>query len=382
MRNQNTVLESLLKALPRRVFGGIVERHRGDRYIKEFSSWDHLVALVFAQLDRIGSLRELAAVWNAQDSHYHLGRGRVHRSTLADANRRRPAAIFAETFVALSARAAAALPRHGRQLVRLIDTSPIPLGSLCRWAQWNGRTRGLKLHLLYDPDSDHPLRLAITPANVNDVVVGREMPLEAGATYVFDKAYVDYRWWHRLHLAGCRFVTRPKSNVPFTLIKQRRLGQADRAAAIDSDSLVELASQQHGQLPVRLRRIVRRRDDGTRLTLISNDLTSTAHQIAALYKMRWQIELLFRWIKQHLKITSFLGRSENAIRLQLLAAMIAYLLLRLAARESRSTLPELRFADLVRTHLFRRRTLAPLDRPPPLPPPDPPDASQLKFGYA
>ena len=382
MRYQNTVLESLLKAVPRRVFGGIVERHQGDRYVKEFSSWDHLVALVFAQLDRIGSLRELAAVWNAQDSHYHLGSGRVHRSTLSDANRRRPPAMFAETFAALSARAAAALPRHGRQVVRLIDASPIPLGSLCPWARWNGRTRGLKLHLLYDPDTDHPLRVEITPANVNDVVVGRETPLEEGAVYVFDKAYVDYRWWHRLHLARCRFVTRPKSNVRFTLVTGRRVSKADREAAIESDSVLELASQQRGQLPVRLRRIVLRRDDGTLLTLISNDLKSTARHIAALYKMRWQIELLFRWIKQHLKITSFLGRSENAIRLQLLAAMIAYLLLRIAARQSRSSLPELRFADLVRSHLFRRRLLVQLDKPPPAGPPNPIHAKQLDFGYA
>lgn len=382
MRYHNTVLGSLLKAVPRRNFAGIVERHRGDRYIKDFSSWDHLVALVFAQLDRIGSLRELTAVWNAQDSHYHLGSGPVCRSTVSDANRRRSAAIFAETFAVLSERAAAALPRHGSQVVRLIDASPIPLTSLSRWARWNGRTRGLKLHLLYDPDTDHPLRLAITPANLNDVVVGREVPLEAGATYVFDKAYVDYAWWHRLHLAGCRFVTRPKSNVPFTPGKSRPLSQADRAAAIESDSLVELASQLRGQLPVRLRRIVLRRDDGTPLTLISNELKSTARHIAALYRKRWQIELLFRWVKQHLRIKSFLGRSENAIRLQLLAAMIAYLLLRIAARQSRSTLLELRFADLVRSHLFRRRPLAQLDKPPPPDPPNPAKANQLTFDYA
>lgn len=383
MRYQNTVLGELLKALPRRVFGGIVERHRGDRYVKDFASWEHLVALVFAQFDRIGSLRELVAVWNAQDSHYHLGCGRLHRSTLADANRRRSAEIFAETFAALSGRARAALPRHGSQVARLLDASPIPLGSLCGWARWNGRTRGLKLHLVYDPDTDHPLRVAITPANLNDVVVGREVPLEAGATYVFDKAYVDYQWWHRLHLARCRFVTRPKSNVRFTVIKQRRVSKADReAAAIASDAVVELASQQRARLPIRLRRIVVRRDDGTLLTLLSNDLKSTARQIAALYKMRWQIELLFRWIKQHLRITSFLGRSENAIRLQLFAAMIAYLLLRIAARQSRSTLAALRFADLVRAQLFRRRPLAQLATPPPRARAQPTAANQIAFAYA
>jgi putative transposase len=171
------------------------------------------------------------------------------------------------------------------------------------------------------------------------VVAGRRQPIEPGATYVFDKAYADYAWWQRLHAAGCWFVTRPKSNVPLRVLSARPVGEDDRRrAAIESDSVVELASQQSLRLPIGLRRIVLRREDGRLLTILSNDLERSAGAIAALYRKRWQIELLFRWIKQHLKIRTFLGRSENAIRLQILAAMIAYLLLRIAARDSRSNL--------------------------------------------
>jgi putative transposase len=312
-----------------------------------------------------------------------LAAGPVCRSTLSDANRRRPSAIFGEVFAALSGRAQTALPRGGNQVLRLIDATPVPLTSLHQWAQWNGRTRGLKAHVVYDPDADRPIHLEITAATVNDVVAGRRQPVEPGATYVFDKAYVDYAWWRRLHEAGCCFVTRPKSNLPLRLIEEGRREDADREeTAIEGDSMVELASQQRAHLPIRLRRIVVRREDGRQLTILSNDLVRSAGEIAALYRKRWQIELLFRWIKQHLKIRSFLGRSENAVRLQIIAAMIAYLLLRIAARDSRSSLLALRFADLVRTQLFERRPLAALEKPPPSLPPDTDAQNQLIFAYA
>ncbi|HZK91367.1 MAG TPA: IS4 family transposase [Stellaceae bacterium] len=220
-----------------------------------------------------------------------------------------------------------------------------------------------------------------TAATVNDVVVGRAQPIEPGATYVFDKAYVDYPWWRTLHEAGCRFVTRAKKNVPLSLVEERPVSRADRReAAIDSDRVVKLGSQQRTRLPILLRRIVLHRDDGQPLVILSNDLDRSARQIAQLYKKRWQIELLFRWIKQHLKIKTFLGRSENAIRLQIIAAMIAYLLLRIAAHHSQAAILALRFADLVRARLFDRRALATIDKAKPRPTADP--HNQLILAYA
>ena len=366
MRFCDSIFGRLLKPLSRRQLAGTVSRHDGDAYDKVFKSWDHLVALVFAQLAGIDSLRSLQAVWNANaHHHYHLGVGRLARSTLADASTRRPVAIFAETFERLSGQADRTLKREGAQMLRLIDSTPIPLDQLVGWAAWNGRTRGLKLHVVYDPGADHPRRLAITPSTVNDVTPGRQFPIEAGATYVFDKAYCSYAWWTRLHDEGALFVTRQKVSARFRATRWRPLRKCkgDGFTVIE-DADVQLVSKGNSKLAIPMRRVRVRRDDGSKLTLITNDLKRSAVEIATLYKARWQIELLFRWIKQHLKLRNFLGRSENAIRLQILAAMIAYLLLRIAARESRAVMPAIRFAGLVAASLFTRKHLAEIDRPP------------------
>jgi IS4 transposase len=386
MRYRDSIFASLLKPIPRRWFRASVERHCGDAYDKSFRSWDHLLTLVFAQLCGIDSLRGLEAVWNAHaHHHYHLGSGVLARSTLADANARRPAAIFAETFDMLSGLADHVLRREGGEMLRLIDATPIPLDQVVAWAEWNGRTRGIKLHVVYDPTADHPRRIEITPSTVNDVQVGKTVPIETGATYVFDKAYCNYAWWTRIHEAGSYFVTRRKTNATYELVRWRPIRETKRDGfEILDDAEVKLATQGHARLAIPMRRVRLKRDDGTILTLITNDLDRPAVEIAALYKARWQIELLFRWIKQHLKIRKFLGRSQNAIRLQVIAAMIAYLLLRIAARQSRLAMPAIRFADLVASCLFARKPVAKIDRPPDVHPakPRPHSPDQLALAYA
>ena len=366
MRFCDSIFGRLLKPIWRGQLASTVEKCGGDAYDKTFKSWDHLVALIFAQLGGVDSLRAVEAIWNANSHHhYHLGVGKLARSTLADANARRPVAIFADTFVQLSGLADRALKREGSQMLRLIDATPIPLDQLVSWADWNGRTRGLKLHVVYDPGADHPRRLAITPSTVNDVTPAQQVPIEAGATYMFDKAYCSYAWWTRLHDAGACFVTRQKTNARFRATRRRplRKQKGDGFTIID-DAEVKLVSKGNSKLAIPMRRIRVRRDDGAKLTLVTNDLKRSAIEIAALYKTRWQVELLFRWIKQHLKLRKFLGRSENAIRLQIIAAMIAYLLLRIAARESCLTIPAIRFAGLVAASLFVRKPVADIDRPP------------------
>jgi putative transposase len=269
-------------------------------------------------------------------------------------------------------------------MVRLIDSSPIAVGALCDWAVWNGRTCGLKLHVTYDPDTDHPREVAITPSTVNDVVVGRALPIEPGATYVFDKGYCDYAWWTRLHAAGCIFVTRPKTNVSWRVerVRTEPMDLGDGFLVLE-DAIVRLDSQGKASLPMTLRRIRLRTADARLLTLVSNDLEAPASLIAGLYKRRWQVELLFRWIKQNLRLRTFLGRSETAIRLQILAAMIAFLLLRLAARAAHRILQPIRFAGLVRDCLFTRKRLDAIDRPPETyPNSKKPDPNQLVFAYA
>jgi putative transposase len=385
MRHHDSVFGLLLKPISRRWFAGVVERHGGDAYDKVFKSWDHLVALVFAQLSGIDGLRGLAMVWNAHSHHhYHLGTDKLVRSTLADANARRPVAVFAETFEMLSGLADRALRREGCEMLRLLDATPIPLDRMVTWADWNGRTRGLKLHVVYDPGADHPCRIEITPSTVNDVQVGRAIPIEAGATYVFDKAYCHYGWWTQLHNAGSFFVTRKKTNAAYRVTRWRKLEKVkgDGFKIID-DAEVRLATQGRIKLPIRMRRVRLKRDDGATLTLITNDLERSAGEIAKLYKTRWQIELLFRWIKQHLRLKKFLGRSENAVRLQVIAGMIAYLLLRIAARQSRLAMPAIRFAELIAGCIFTRKPIAKIDKPPDVHPSKRwISPNQLEFCYA
>ena len=387
MRFGDSTFGSLLKPISRRQFQALVDRFDGDAYDKSFKSWDHLVALIYAQLSHADSLRAVAAGFNANAQyHYHLGVGELARSTLSDANARRPIGTFARTFAMLAGMADRQTRREGAEMVRLIDASPIPLGKMCRWAKWNGRIRGMKLHVVYDPKTDVPHSVEITPANINDVEIGRQVAIEAGMTYVFDKGYCRFDWWRKINDSAAFFVTRTKVNMRFRATRSRsipkRIGDGFR---IIDDAEVVLASKGCSRLPIPLRRIKVKRDKGATITLLTNDLANTALEIAALYKSRWQIELLFRWIKQHLDIRKFLGTNDNAIRLQILAAMIAYLLLRIAARANRTKMPALRFAELVRQFLFTRRPIAEIDKPPPINPskrkptrsPD-----QIEFCYA
>ncbi len=381
MRYSPSIVGKLVAPINRGRLQKIVERHNGDAYDKSFSSWDHLLALIYAQLGGATSLRALESGWNAHSQHhYHLGSGALRRSTLSDAGRRRPVAVFAETFEMLTGQLDRNLRHDGKAMLRIIDSTPIPLGKLCDWAKSNGRIRGMKMHIVYDPDADCPRLLGITDATVNDAQIGRTIAISAGATYVFDKGYCHYGWWTAIAEAGAVFVTRPKSNMRLEvkachLVAER---QGDGFTVL-ADEQVSLASKGDSSLDIALRRISVQRQDGDTIALLTNDLERPAIEIAALYKARWQIELLFRWIKQHLKIRKFMANNDNAIRLQLLAAMIAYVLLRIAANANRIGIPILRFTELVSRCLFERRDIANIERPPPVNPSkrNPPSPNQM-----
>ena len=370
MRFRDSTFASLLKPISRRQFQTIVDRFEGDAYDKSFTSWDHLVALIFGQLSRADSLRALEAGFNANaQHHYHLGVGKIARSTLSDANARRPVEVFAQTFTMLSQMADRQTRHEGAALVRLIDASPIPLGKVCKWAKWNGRIRGMKMHVVYDAQADVPHCVEITSANVNDVEISSRVPIEAGMTYVYDKGYCRFAWWREINDSKAFFVTRPKINMRLRATRQRYVRkQIGDGFRIIDDAEVMLVSKGDSRLPIPLRRIRVKRNEGGTITLITNDLTRSAVEIAALYKSRWQIELLFRWIKQHLDIRKFIANNENAIKLQVIAAMIAYLLLRIAASVNCIKMLPLRFAELVSQFLFSRRPIAEIDKPPPVNP--------------
>lgn len=386
MRYRGSILGGLLKQIDRRQFSAIVDRYAGNAYDKSFDSWSHLVSLICGQLSGAASLRELEATWNANaHHHYHLGVGQLRRSTLSDASRRRPPEIFAELFAVLARQAGGDLRTEGEELVRLIDATPIMLDRTVQWARWNGRIRGLKLHVLYDPRADVAQQLSITSATTNDIAFAHQVPIAAGTTYVFDRAYCHYAWWGQIADADAFFVTRYRANCRLRRLERRPVANpVGDGFTVLSDFNVERVSRSKPGLAFPLRLIRVRRKNGKRLAILTNDTRRSAVEIAALYKARWQIELLFRWIKQHLNIRRFLGTSQNAVRLQILAAMIAFTLLRIAAKLHRSTVPAIRFAQLVGACLFVRKPLRRIDKPPEINPSSTVrrDIRQLAFAYA
>jgi IS4 transposase len=331
----------LLKHLPRGVFDRAVVAQQGDRYRKRFNCWQQLVAMVYAQLSGASSLRVLASGFNAQTAHhYHLGCGALKRSTLADMNANGSVAVFSKLADALMQRVPSALRAEATPLVRLLDSSSITLQGpgFDAWTK-DTRTRhtqGMKLHVLLGLNEEAPLSQAMSAPNLNDIDHARTLKLQSGAIYVFDKGYCDYGWWWRIQQSGARFVTRFKRNANVVVQQARPIPKAARGRIL-RDEIVRFGNKHPGggrrnPYTAPLRRIEVARDNAAALVLATNDLKSSALAIAQHYKARWQIELFFKWIKQHLRIKRFLGRSERAVRIQILTALIAYLLLALYAR--------------------------------------------------
>jgi hypothetical protein len=369
MRHQNSVLHQILKLIPWAEFERLVAKHNADKHVRRLTTKSQLVAMVYAQLAQAASLREIEAGLKSHEARlYHVGARAVQRSTLADANQHRPAAVFSELFARLLAGARRGVRRGLADTPYLIDSTWLRLNARSAgWGRFCIGVCGVKLHVIYDPDGDCPIYAGITPQRINDITVAQTMPIEPGATYVFDLGYYDYGWWAKLAAANCRIVTRFKSNTPLRQITERPV---PKDAAILSDRIGHLpARQMHNRRnpfgdPVREVRVAT--DSGKVLRILSNDLDASAQEIAALYKRRWAIELFFRWIKQTLKITRFFGTSENAVRIQIAVALIAFLLLRLAQATQKAIPNPLSFARLVRSNLMHRRRLDRLlDKPPP-----------------
>jgi putative transposase len=362
-----TTFGKVLKGLPRNEFDRLVARLGADKYCKKFRHWNHLVAMLYAQFSGASGLRPLEATFNQQAAHhYHLGVSKIRRSTLADANETRGDAVFSATAAWLMGKMSGQLRQEARDFLYLLDSSSITLKGreFDRWTKQHRtrNTQGIKLHLLIDARDQVPLWHHISAANVNDVEIGRTVPLQEQACYVFDKGYCDYNWWHKINSEGARFVTRFKNNAKLELVEERPIDPAV-ADTVLGDHVVRLANKcpgagrkNHYSSP--LRRIVVARPDKQRpLVLATNDMTAPAAEIARRYKERWGIELFFKWVKQHLKIKQFFGRSENAVRIQLLTALISYLLV--AIYKHARALPHSLWECLcmISTSLFQRPAL-------------------------
>jgi len=379
MRHQNSVLHGLLKHVSWGVFDRLVAEHGSDAKARSLTSKSHLIAMLYGQLSGALRLREIETGLKSHAGQlYHLGSDTVARSTLAEANAHRPAAVFSDLFAALVGQLQSGYRRKIGDAVRLIDSTSLRLSGLSGgWASFSAGVCGAKAHIIYDPDADRPLYVAVTAANVNDITAAKEMPIEAGATYVFDLGYYDYGWWARLHEAGCRIVTRFRASTPFASVEERVVPQG---SSILSDRIghlpKRLAASRKNPMSDLVREVRLRIDTGKILRIFTNDLNADAQEITDLYKRRWAIELFFRWVKQTLKIRHFLGTSENAVRIQVAVALIAFLLLRAAQDVGAIVKSPLAFARLVRANLMHRRPINAL-----LSQQSPPEQRQITFNF-
>ena len=362
-----SVFQTILKLLPWDEFNRAIARHGAADRARGFDYRSHLAAMLYAQLAGAASLRDIESGLSSHADRLN----RVHaaparRATLGEANRYRPVAVFSDLLSVMIQRVHRKLRRSMDGLTYLIDSTSLPLNALSSgWARFSANLCGAKLHVVYDPDADCPVYTAFSAANVNDITAAQAMPIVASATYVFDLGYYDYAWWAKLDEAGCRFVTRLKKNTPLTTTGAKPVAEG---GPILSDTIGTLPNRQAYsrrnpfRKPVREVRI--QIPSGKILRILTNDLNAPAEEIADLYKRRWAIELFFRWVKQTLKIRHFLGTSENAVRIQIAVALIAFLLLRAAQQTQKAVKSPLEFARLVRSNLMHARSLGQLRAPP------------------
>jgi hypothetical protein len=379
VQHQDIVFYSLLKHIPWAIVDRLVKQYNADWDDRAVKTKAHLIAMLHAQFCGARSLREIETNLKSHASKlYHLGGCTVSRSALSTANAERPVEVFGGLLSALMVSLQAGYRRKIGDCVRLIDSTSVQLSSLSgKWATFSAGVCGAKAHIIYDPDADQPLYLMVTPSNVNDITAAKEMPIEAGATYVFDLGYYDYGWWATFDQAGCRIVTRLKSNTPFKVVKDRPVPPGSSILSDRTGYLPKrLAASRRNPMSGLVREVQVRIETGKVLRIFTNDLTASAQEIADLYKRRWAIELFFRWVKQTLKINHFLGVSENAVRIQIAVALIAFLLLRLAHDATKIVASPLAFARLIRTNLMHRRPIAELLKPAP-----PPEPQQPRFDF-
>ena len=331
MNKSKYVFAQLVEFLDNDKFRYLVNKYEGNRYVKHFTCWNQLLALMFGQLSNRESLRDLVVALEAHQSKcYHLGLGKnpIAKTTFATANQNRDYRIFEEfafymMYQARSKRATDIFKLKGK--VYAFDSTTIPLClSVFWWAKFRKRKGGVKAHVLYDLESQVPAYFHITKASVHDSKAMKEIPYESGSYYVFDRGYNAFKELYRIHRHESFFVVRAKKNLQYKCIKWKRRMPKN----VITDSEILLADYITSKKYKEKLRLVKFYDEkeGREFAFLTNAFHLSALQVANLYKNRWQIELFFKWLKQHLKIKKFWGTTENAVRIQICAAITAYCL--------------------------------------------------------
>jgi hypothetical protein len=367
MNSGKFVLAQLLDWIHPQQFQRCVARYGGDAKVSQFSCWSQFVCLAFAQLTWRESLRDIEACLNSRHRQlYHLGlRGPVHRTTLADANEQRDWRIYADLAQGLLRQARALYAQDPLRLeldaaVYALDASIIDLGlGLCPWARFDRERAAVKLHTQLDLRGALPAAVQVTPATTQEVTWLDTLALEPGAFYLMDRGYVDYGRLHAIERARAWYVTRAKRRMRYCRLHSHPV---DKATGLRSDQTISLTGFYAAKdYPDKLRRVRIYDAEHTRsLVFLTNHFALPALVVAQLYRQRWQVELFFKWLKQHLRIKAFYGRGENAVRTQLWVALCVYALVAIVRKQVKSEASLFEILQVLSVSVFDKTPVATL----------------------
>ena len=367
MAYHNTTLSQILKLVPRLEFERLGNQHDGRRRSDALSRWSQFVALSVGQIAGRTSLRDIEATLRSKSHHrYHLGSQDVSRSALGRANEKLDYSFYASLFQALYQRCTQHAPRHGfrfKNKLFSLDGSLISLSmKVFPWADYNCKKAAFKVHVGLDHDGMIPAFAAITLGRESETSQARLWNYPKGSVLVFDKGYNSYEWHNTLTDKGLIWVTRIRGNALYRVIERR---ETRNNRAITSDQIIEYTGKQSHKTHLRPVRRIGYKDPETNkhYVFITNNFHWSAQTIADIYKQRWQVELFFKWIKQNLKIKSFLGTTENTVMTQVMVALCNYLLLAFLKFKSKTTISLQKIIQLLQTNLFSRRSLMALLQP-------------------
>lgn len=367
MNAGQTVFRQLLQFLPRHEFNLCVRRYRGEYRARSFTAFDQFLCLAYAQLSGRESLRDIETCLNShREKLYHIGfSGTVARSTLADANERRDWRIFQDFGQVLIGMAQQMyrdepLAIELRQPLFAFDSTTIDLClSLFPWAEFRTTKAAVKMHTLIDLRGIIPTFVAVTTGKVHDVKMLDEMPVTEEAIYTMDRGYVDFARLYAIHRQGAFFVVRAKDNLRYQRLYS---SPKDKEAGVRADQVIALVTQKSKKsYPERLRRISYVDKEGNkRLVFLTNNFEIGATTVADIYKQRWQVELFFKWIKQHLRIKAFYGTSINAVKSQIWVALCVYLLVAIVKRKLGIQCTLYTFLQILEVNLFEKKPISSL----------------------
>jgi hypothetical protein len=381
LRTFSSLFQQILNVFPRAEFARLVTNHRAERHARGFTCWQQFVAMLFCQLGRAQSLREICdGLASTEGKLRHLGlHAAPRRSTLSYANEHRPWELYRDLFGQLYERCRAIAPKHRlrfKNVLLSIDASTIDLcAQVFDWARFRRTKGGVKLHLVLDHDGYLPAFAVITEAKKYDSKVAKELVFPRGAIVVFDRGYNDYQWFYRLTREGVFFVTKAKDRTRYVVVEKRAVPSR---GGVVRDEVIEFVKNFEGVRRERLRRIEFIDADGKEHVFLTNHMVFAASTIAAIYKERWQIELMFKALKQGLRIKTFVGTSANALQIQIWTALIAMLILKYLKMKAKHGWSLSNLIALLRFNLFAYRDLwSWLDDP--FPPPETPPEAQLSL---